>query len=215
MGTQTQPLMTLAPVTGHAACTWDVPRSMEKTEPVSSVCVSSPEKASKPGEAGIVDSSALWLMKLNSSVAEEFTKWWFLGCAHAWKYLRPVCTKCSSCPRHHAKRFLVLSFLLSCRNSWSAHHILFTDEETELKWLAQHPVACKWWSPDVRSDIVVLGAPSTSELGGHSSGCYTVLFIVMVSKCIFISDSDKTICLSYMYFQTRTFIFNWSFFKMK
>lgn len=35
------------------------------------------------GEAGTVESSTLCLIKLNSSVAEEFTKLWFIGCAHS------------------------------------------------------------------------------------------------------------------------------------
>ena len=43
------------PCHGHAACTWGVPGWMEKTEPVSFVCVSFSREGL--GEAGIVDSS--------------------------------------------------------------------------------------------------------------------------------------------------------------
>lgn len=57
VGTQSQPLRTLAPVMGHAACTWGVSGWMEKTEPVSFVCVSFSREGL--GEAGIVDSSVL------------------------------------------------------------------------------------------------------------------------------------------------------------
>lgn len=140
------------------------------------VCFFSPEESISLGEAGTVDSSTLWLIKLNSLVV-EFTNL----CLHLWKYLYPICIECLPCVRHHAKCF-------TCSNSFHFHNnSILLVRKLRLNDLFQIPQyvsdGAKFWSQKVVSRVH--SKPSQDAI--LFLGVIQLLFVIMVLKCVFIS----------------------------